>query len=330
MSERILTKKDITKARTRWYLALEIGNSFERLQAVMFTYTISAALQKLYKDDPEGLKDALKRHLEFFNTEGNIGSLIVGIVLALEEKKKIDGDVDPEVITNLKVGLMGPIAGIGDSLIQGTVKTIILSLAASFGLQGNPIGGIIPFLFPLTGYLVGRYLAILGYNLGTEAVNQLISSGLMTKIINVASVAIGLALFLLGAYALNSLDFVLYAVVLVIVLRSIASEIVVMKIIRKNFTFDFIVELLMTVSFILIVKFLSLWWACLAYTGVLVIYSILNRKKIAAIFVQLRHLLHRKKVLAENTTDGDDEAPCAPDEALPTKDENEHGQNIES
>ena len=196
MSERILTKKDITKARTRWYLALEIGNSFERLQAVMFTYTISAALQKLYKDDPEGLKDALKRHLEFFNTEGNIGSLIVGIVLALEEKKKIDGDVDPEVITNLKVGLMGPIAGIGDSLIQGTVKTIILSLAASFGLQGNPIGGIIPFLFPLTGYLVGRYLAILGYNLGTEAVNQLISSGLMTKIINVASV---LGIFMMGA-----------------------------------------------------------------------------------------------------------------------------------
>ncbi len=149
-------------------------------------------------------------------------------------------------------------------------------------------------------------------------------------IINVASVAIGFALFLLGAYALNSLDFVLYAVVLVIVLRSIASEIVVMKIIRKNFTFDFIMELLMTVSFILIVQFLSLWWACLAYTGVLVIYSILNRNKIVAIFVQLRHLLHRKKVLAGNTTDGDDEAPCAPDEALATKDENEHGQNIES
>ena len=34
-----------------------------------------------------------KRHLKIFNTEGTIGSLIVGIVLALEEKKKIDGDV---------------------------------------------------------------------------------------------------------------------------------------------------------------------------------------------------------------------------------------------
>lgn len=196
MSEKILNKSDITKARTRWFLTLELPNSFERLQAVSFTYTISAALEKLYADDEEGLKDALKRHLEFFNTEGTIGSLIVGIVLALEEKKKIDGDVDPEVITNLKLGLMGPIAGIGDSLIQGTIKSIILSLAASFGLQGNPIGGIIPLLFPIVGFTVGRYLALLGYNLGTEAVNKLINSGLMKKIINAASI---LGIFMMGA-----------------------------------------------------------------------------------------------------------------------------------
>ncbi|MCI8270850.1 MAG: PTS system mannose/fructose/sorbose family transporter subunit IID [Erysipelotrichaceae bacterium] len=196
MSERVLTKKDITKSRFRWFITLELPNSFERLQAVSFTYTISAALQKLYKDDKEGLKDALKRHLEFFNTEGTIGSLIVGVVLALEEKKKLEGDVDPEVITNLKLGLMGPIAGIGDSLIQGTIKSIILSLAASFGLQGNIIGGLLPFLFPLTVYFVGRYLAILGYNLGTEAVNKLIGSGLMTNIINVASI---LGIFMMGA-----------------------------------------------------------------------------------------------------------------------------------
>lgn len=194
--DRILTKKDIVKARTRWFFALELANSFERLQAVSFTFTISDALKKIYKDDDEGLKDALKRHLEFFNTEGHIGSIIVGIVLALEEKKKLDGDVDPEVITNLKLGLMGPIAGIGDSLIQGTVKSIILSLAASFCLQGNILGGFIPLLFPIVGYLVGKYLALLGYNLGTEAVNKMINSGLMTKIISCASV---LGIFMMGA-----------------------------------------------------------------------------------------------------------------------------------
>lgn len=91
---------------------------------------------------------------------------------------------------------MGPVAGIGDSLIQGTVKAIILSLAASFGLQGNILGGLIPFLFPAVVYFFGRYLAILGYNLGTEAVNKLISSGLMNDIIRVASI---LGIFMMGA-----------------------------------------------------------------------------------------------------------------------------------
>lgn len=112
-------------------------------------------------------------------------------------------------------------------------------------------------------------------------------------IINVVSVAIGFALFLMGAYAFNSLDFVLYSVVLVIMLRSIVSEIAVMKIIKKNFIFDFIVELLMTLAFILLVQFLSLWWACLAYACILIIYSVLYRKKIAAIFSQFKHLFRR-------------------------------------
>lgn len=197
MIDRILTKKDIAKARLRWFYSLEFPNTFERLQAVSFAYTVSDSLQKIYKDDQEGLKDAMKRHLEFFNTEGTVGSLIVGIVLALEEKKKLEGNVDPEMIANLKLGLMGPVAGIGDSLIQGTVKAIILSLAASFELQGNILGGLIPFLFPAVVYFFGRYLAILGYNLGTEAVNKLISSGLMNDIIRVASI---LGIFMMGLY----------------------------------------------------------------------------------------------------------------------------------
>ncbi len=196
MSEKILTKKDIVKARFRWFITLELPNSFERLQAVSFTYTMSGALEKLYADDKEGLIDGLKRHLEFFNTEGTIGSLIVGMVLALEEKKRIDGDVDPDVITNIKLGLMGPMAGIGDTLIQGTIKAVIFALAASFGLQGNLIAIFIPFLFPLTVYFVGRYLALLGYNLGTGAVDKLIRSGVMTKIIDAASI---LGLFMMGA-----------------------------------------------------------------------------------------------------------------------------------
>ena len=101
----------------------------------------------------------------------------------------------------------------------------------------------------------------------------------MMLLINVISVVIGFVLFLLGSYVFSSLDFVLYSTVFVIMLRSIASEVAVMKCVKKNFTLDYIVEFVMTVAFVAIVQLLSLWWACLAYFGVLVVYSILYRKR---------------------------------------------------
>lgn len=114
-------------------------------------------------------------------------------------------------------------------------------------------------------------------------------------LINVISVAIGFLLFLLGAYVFGNLDFVLYATVFVIMLRSIASEVAVMKYVKKNFIFDYIVEFVMTVAFVVIVQLLSLWWACLAYCGVLVVYSVLYRKRIALVFRQVGGLLFKKK-----------------------------------
>ena len=123
-------------------------------------------------------------------------------------------------------------------------------------------------------------------------------------IINVVSVTIGFALFLLGAYGFYSLDFVLYSVVFITMLRSIVSEIAVMKVIGKKFVGDFVVEFIMTAAFILIVRLLGLWWACLVYTGILLLYSIIYRKRIASIFMKFRHLLqHHKPVVAEGTVD---------------------------
>ncbi len=114
-------------------------------------------------------------------------------------------------------------------------------------------------------------------------------------VINVASVALGMAMFALGAYVFNSLELVLYFVVAIIMLRSIVSEIAVMKIIKKNITLDFIIELVMTVVFIISVRFLSRWWACLAYGCALIVYAVIYRKSIAALFRSLGNMLKRKK-----------------------------------
>lgn len=116
-------------------------------------------------------------------------------------------------------------------------------------------------------------------------------------IINVAAVAIGMAVFAIGAYVLNNLEFVLYALVAVIMLRSVASEIAVTKIIKKNIIKDFVIELVMTIAFIVAVRYLSLWWACLAYACALVVYVIIYRKSIAALFKTVISMLKPKKAL---------------------------------
>ena len=113
--ESVLTEKDIKKAYTRWYNCCEISNSYERMQTVSFCYAISSVLKKLYPKKEEYVA-ALQRHLNFFNCQGIWGSSLLGVAMALEEEKAIGKDISDETIINVKTGLMGPMAGIGDTI----------------------------------------------------------------------------------------------------------------------------------------------------------------------------------------------------------------------
>ena len=198
--QRELTNRDLMKTYARWYLSVEVSNSYERLQALAFCNALSGSLKKLYKDDDQGYREALIRHLQFYNSEGTFGAVIHGVVLSMEEEKAKSKDssdsLSEEVITGFKTGLMGPIAGIGDTLIWGTLKPIILALASSLALSGLFIGGIVPFLFPLAVILIGYGMMKSGYLLGKESVTKLMKSGLINNLINSASI---LGLFMMGA-----------------------------------------------------------------------------------------------------------------------------------
>ena len=195
MSNRLLTKKDINKSHLLWYLSGETNNSYERLQAPSFCSSMAINLKKIYKDDEEGYKEALQRHLEFYNTEGTIGAVVVGIALAMEEEKA-KGNITSDVVTSIKLGLMGPIAGIGDTLIWGMSKSILLGMACTFALEGNPVGLFFPPIFSAMVFIVGRYTCHLGYRLGGEAVPRLLKSGTMNNLITAASI---LGLIMMGA-----------------------------------------------------------------------------------------------------------------------------------
>ncbi len=194
MTNRILNKKQVNQAHLYWWLSGETNNSYERLQAPSFCNAVAKNLKEFYPE-PTDYAEALSRNLEFYNTEGTFGSVVIGITLAMEEEKS-KGNVTGDVITGVKLGLMGPIAGIGDTLIWGMSKSILLGLACTFALEGNPVAMIFPFMFTAMIFFVGRYACQLGYKLGGDAVPKLLQSGTMNTIITAASV---LGLFMMGA-----------------------------------------------------------------------------------------------------------------------------------
>ena len=174
----------------------QVSHCYDRLQSLSFCASQQNALRKLYPNDDD-YQEALQRHLQFFNTEGTIGSVIHGITLSLEEEKSMNpDDISGEMIIALKTGLMGPIAGIGDTLIWGTLKPICLALATTMALSNNLIGAFFVLLFPLAGYFIGLYMCKLGYSLGRNAIGKLIQSGLMNRIIDACSI---LGLMMMGA-----------------------------------------------------------------------------------------------------------------------------------
>ncbi|MDR1028874.1 MAG: PTS system mannose/fructose/sorbose family transporter subunit IID [Clostridiales Family XIII bacterium] len=198
----ILSQKDVKRLFFRWYFLTEVSNSFERLQSLSFCAAIAPALKKLYPDK-EALSESLERHLQFFNTEGIFGAVIHGTTLAMEEQKAQGADIPSEMITNIKTGLMGPLAGIGDTLTWGTMRPILLGLAASFAMKGSPVGVIFPFAFAVITYILGNYLCGIGYKFGRESIKNLLESGLIKDVIYGAGI---MGMFMMGTLAANYVE----------------------------------------------------------------------------------------------------------------------------
>ena len=192
-----IDKKDIKKSWWIWYLGAEVSNSYERLQSLIFCASMTPVLKKLYKDKAE-LSEALKRHLNFYNTEGIAGSIVTGITIAMEEQKANNEQGSSDTaITGIKTGLMGPIAGIGDSIIWAAIMPIIIALFLPFAINGNALGAIMPIiLYTGVTILIGYYLCIKGYVIGKNSILQLLQDGKVKDLIDGASV---LGLFMMGS-----------------------------------------------------------------------------------------------------------------------------------
>ena len=195
MAEKItLSKKDRRSVAIRSQL-LQGSWNYERMQNGGWCYALVPAIKKLYpkKDDQIA---ALKRHMEFFNTHPYVAAPIVGVTLALEEERANGAPVDDAAIQGVKVGMMGPLAGVGDPVFWFTARPILGALGASLAMAGNIMGPILFFvLWNVLRFAFIYYTQEFGYKAGT-AITKDLSGGLLGKVTKGASI---LGMFVLGA-----------------------------------------------------------------------------------------------------------------------------------
>lgn len=195
MEQKLISENDVKNSWLYYYMVAEMGISYERLQALGFTASMIPILEKLYPNK-EDLKQALKRHLVFYNSETVFSAPINGIVIAMEEQKAKGADIEDDTITGIKTGLMGPMAGIGDSINWATLKPIIFGLGVTLSTGGSILGALFLLLLPIIQIMIGRNLAAYGYRAGQASIREILHSGHIKTLILGAST---LGLFMMGA-----------------------------------------------------------------------------------------------------------------------------------
>lgn len=189
-----ISKKALNKSFRNWYYGHLTCFSQEHMQTFGYLCAMLPIVQELY-DTKEEQVEALNTYAAFFNTEPQLGTVIVGVTAGLEEAKANGEPVTGETINGLRAGLMGPIAGIGDSLVVGVLIPLLLGIALGLSTGGSPIGAIFYIIVWNVLVTLGmRLLYFKGYEYGGKAVEFLTgekSMALRESVMMLGSMVIG-------------------------------------------------------------------------------------------------------------------------------------------
>lgn len=199
-TQRVLTKKELNRSFWTWILFGINCESWERKLGVGFGTAMIPSLKALYKNDPERYREALCRNLEFFNTEKCFGACIPGITIAMEEQRALGAPITGEAISAVKTGMMGPFAGIGDSIMWGPVYILCVALCVpACADHGSAIAALLPvIIFAAVGILIAWISFRIGYKNGAKSASALLQGGAFADLIPVLTVA---GMFMIGALA---------------------------------------------------------------------------------------------------------------------------------
>jgi PTS system mannose-specific IID component len=150
------------------------------MEGLGYLFALNPILKKIYKDDPEKLKEAMHRHMKAFNMTVAPSPFVMGISIAMEEMSKREKEFDVNSINAVKSALMGPLSGIGDTFFWGIFRIIACAIAVGFAQDGNPLAPfILLLLFNIPNFLTRWFGLFIGYRNGSKILEDLESSGKM-------------------------------------------------------------------------------------------------------------------------------------------------------
>ena len=189
--QKLIPKKALFRASLIWETWVQTCYNYERMMGMACAHTFLPVVKYLYPNNKEKQIDLMTREMEFFNVHPEFGSCILGLAISLEEEKAMGKDIPNEFITNTKTSLMGPLAGVGDTIWQGVLIPILLALCIDITRSGSGnIWGAVIYavaMFFIT-YIFSYANFMFGYHAGSDAIMDFLERGILNKLLKGASI----------------------------------------------------------------------------------------------------------------------------------------------
>ena len=189
--QKLIPKKALFRASLIWETWVQTCYNYERMMGMACAHTFLPVVKYLYPNNKEKQIDLITREMEFFNVHPEFGSCILGLAISLEEEKAMGKDIPNEFITNIKTSLMGPLAGVGDTIWQGVLIPILLALCIDITRSGSGnIWGAVIYavaMFFIT-YIFSYANFMFGYHAGSDAIMDFLERGILNKLLKGASI----------------------------------------------------------------------------------------------------------------------------------------------
>ncbi|KAF1300819.1 PTS system mannose/fructose/sorbose family transporter subunit IID [Enterococcus sp. JM9B] len=180
---------------------LSYNFTYTKMQGISYGWSMQPVLKRIYKDAPDKYWEAMERGTALYNTTPACSNFIAGMNVSMEEQNAVNPDFDSSVIQPLKLGLMGPLAGIGDTVFQAILRIVATGVSIGLLQAGNPIGLFLWYFIYVTPSILIRWFGqIAGYKLGSEYIAEAAKSGILDIITRAATV---MGIMMVGAMSFS-------------------------------------------------------------------------------------------------------------------------------